>query len=275
MDDQSFGGPLTAANNALRRDDKMNQQNALEINTTIMRVFLWSGVVMVIALIVVQGLVMGFIPPPSPTLSAGEIAQIFHDRQGRILTGALLQIIFWTFYGTWNVPMIALIRKMERGMPLLTMASTVFAGGGWVIVVLIPMTWAVAAFRVGEVDPQLIQILNDWTWFLWLYTWPPFSVWMLIVAAAILQDRSSPTVLPRWFAYYNMWTAILIFPAGMIGFFKTGPFALDGLIAFWFSVIVFFGWMVTSTTVMFRALAVIERQQHVGVASQPLHIQHA
>jgi hypothetical protein len=38
----------------------MQQQQ--EMNTTVMRVFLWSGVVLVAALIVAQGLIMGFLP---------------------------------------------------------------------------------------------------------------------------------------------------------------------------------------------------------------------
>ena len=207
------------------------------------------------------------VPGPSPALGAEKIAQIFVDRRDAILIGALIQIIFWTFYGTWNIPMIMFIRRMERGMPGLTYAALVNAGGGWVIVVMIPMTWAVAAFRAGEVAPQIIMILNDWVWFLWLYTWPSFSVWMFIVAAAILLQRNSPPVLPRWFAFYNIWSAILIFPAGMIGFFKTGPFAMDGLISFWFAVVVFFGWMVVSTVVMFKGVSLLERQQRASALS--------
>lgn len=242
----------------------MSQQHQAYMNTSLMRIFLWSGVAMVAALVLAQGLVMGFVPGPSPALGAEKIAQIFTERRDHILIGALIQIIFWTFYGTWSVAMVMLIRRMERGMPALTYAALVNSGGAWVIVILIPMTWAATAFRAGEVSPDIIMVMNDWVWFLWLYTWPSFSVFMVIVAVAVFLDRSSPTVFPRWFAFYNLWSAILIFPAGMIGFFKTGPFAWDGLISFWFAVVVFFGWMVVSTMMMFRAVATIDRQQSEG-----------
>ena len=242
----------------------MNQNE--EMNTTVMRVFLWSGVVLVGALIFAQGYLMGFLPGISPALSAKETAQIFIDRRDSILLGCLLQCITWGFYGTWAIPIIAFIRKSERGMPLLTYASLVNVGGGWVFFILIPMTWAVIAFRAQTLDPTIIQIMNDWVWFDFLYTWPSFSVWMFIIAAAIFMDKAVPTIYPRWVAFFNVWCGILIFPAGMIGFFKSGPFAYDGFISFWFALVVFFGWMVGMTVVTFQAITAQDRLQR-GLSS--------
>ncbi|MET0986515.1 MAG: hypothetical protein ABW034_14030 [Steroidobacteraceae bacterium] len=235
----------------------MNQRS--EMNALVMRVFLWSGVVLVAALIIAQGWMMGFIPGPSPSLSPDEVAGIFIERRSSILAGALVQIICWSFYATWAIPIILFIRKMERGWPILTYASLVNVGGGWVFFILIPMTWAVIAFRAETLDPTLIQIMNDWVWFDWLYTWPSFSIWMFIIGGAVFLDRNTPRVYPRWIGYFNVWCGILIFPAGMIGFFKQGPFAYDGLISFWFAVCVFFGWMVTMTVMSFKAVTAEER----------------
>jgi len=235
----------------------MKQQ---EMNTTIMRAFVWSGVVVIVALIVAQGFIMGFIPPPSPALAAHDLAQIFIDRKSSILIGCLIQCICWTFYGTWAIPIIMFIRKTERSMPVLTYASLVNVGGGWVFFILIPMTWAVIAFRAETLDPVTVQIMNDWVWFDWLYTWPSFSVWMIIIAAAIFFDHNVPTLYPRWVAYFNVWCGVLIFPAGLIGFFKTGPFAYNGLISFWFDVCVFFGWMAGMTIMTFKVITAEDRR---------------
>lgn len=229
------------------------------MNTTILRVFLWSGVVLVAALIVAQGVMMGFIPGPSPELSAEELRAIFVERRGDILAGALVQIICWSFYATWAIPIIMFIRRMEKA-PILTYASLVNVGGGWVFFILIPMTWAVIAYRAETLPAFVIQIMNDWVWFDWLYTWPSFSIWMFIIAAAIFFDHNAPRVFPRWLAFFNLWTGFLIFPAGLIGFFKHGPFAYDGLISFWFAVFVFFGWMVVMTWATFKAVADEERR---------------
>lgn len=231
-----------------------------EMNTPVMRAFLWSGVVLVATLIFAQGWMMGFVPGPSPALSAHDLAQIFIDRKSSILIGCLIQCITWSFYATWAIPIIMFIRKMERSMPVLTFASLVNVGGGWVFFILIPMTWAVIAFRAETLDPATIQIMNDWVWFDWLYTWPSFSIWMFMIAAAIFYDHNVPTIYPRWVAFYNVWSGILIFPAGLIGFFKTGPFAYNGMIGFWFDVVVFFGWMVVMTVTTFKVIAAEDKR---------------
>lgn len=154
-----------------------------------------------------------------------------------------------------------LIRKMERGSPILTYASIANIGGGYMFFILIPMTWAVIAFRADTLDPSILQVMNDLVWFDWLFTWLPFALFMVIIGVAVLGDHNSPRIFPRWVALFNFWSALLIFPAGLIAFFKTGPFAYDGAISFWFAFAVFFGWMVVMTVVAFRAVAVEERRQ--------------
>ena len=131
------------------------------------------------------------------------------------------------------------------------------------------MTWAVIAYRAETLDPAIIQIMNDWVWFDWLYTWPPYSVWMFILSAAILLDRNSPTIYPRWVGYYNLWSGILIIPACTIGFFKFGPFAYDGVVSFWLASFVFFVWMVIMSVTTWRAIGAEER---LAAAVSPPHL---
>src|SRR3546814_9770037 len=116
---------------------------------------------------------MGFIPPPSPDLPADELQRIFIDNKTGIQIGTLIQCIFWSFWNTWAIAIAMFIRKMEKGAPILTYASIANIGGGYVFFILIPMTWAVIAFRCETLDPSIIQVMNDWVWFDWLFTWPP------------------------------------------------------------------------------------------------------
>jgi len=197
---------------------------------------------------------MHFIPPPSPALSAKELAQKFIDRRDEIRLGCLIQCIFWSFWATWGIGITIFIRKMERSYPILTYTSIALVGGGYVFFILIPMTWAVIAFRPETLDPSIIQIMNDWVWFDFLFTWPPFALWMVVIALAIFKDHNVPTLYPRWVAYLNVWCAILIFPAGLIAFFHKGLFAYDGVGAFWIPFAVFFGWMITMSVTTLQAI---------------------
>ena len=80
----------------------------------------------------------------------------------------------------------------------------------------------------------------------------------LALAAAIFWDMGAPPVLPRWVGYYNVWVAIGIVPGCMSVFFRTGPFAWNGLFPFWIPVCVFASLFI----VMFATLAsAINRQE--------------
>jgi hypothetical protein len=231
-----------------------------ELDSGLAKAAVWSGIALIVAMIIAQGFLMHFIPPPSPALSPEELAQKFIDRRDEIRLGCIIQCIFWSFWATWGIAITLFIRKMERSYPILTYTSIALVGGGYVFFILIPMTWAVIAFRPETLDPAVMQIMNDWVWFDFLFTWPPFALWMVVIALAIFKDHNIPTLYPRWVAYLNIWCAILIFPAGLIAFFHEGLFAYDGVGAFWIPFAVFFGWMITMSV---TTLQTINRQKSV------------
>ena len=223
-------------------------------DVAVAKLLAWSGIALVISLVITQGFLMGFIPPPSPALSAEELAQIFIDRKIGIRIGSLIQCICYSFWGTWAISIVVCMRRMERGIPVVTYASIANAGGAWVFFLLMPITWAMIAFRPESMDPKFIQIMNDYVWFIFILSWPPFAIFMVLIATAIFRDHNLPTIYPRWVAFFNLWCAVLITPAGLIEFVKTGPFAYDGAISFWFIYIVFFGWIMVMSFVTLNTL---------------------
>lgn len=239
------------------------------IHPGITRAFLWTGFPITGAVIVCQLLLMGFVPGLSPALSAKETAKYFIEHQQSIQLGALLQCVIWTLYNAWGIGITVFIRKMERGVPILTYASIANCGCSTFVFVVIPLIWAVAAFHADTLNPDIIQMLNDVNWFFWLYSWPVFSFWMVIIGVAVLIDHNTPRIFPRWVGFFNFWCALLIVPAGLIGFFKTGPFAWDGAISFWFAAIVFFLWIVVLSIVGLQAVG-REEQREAARSAAPL-----
>lgn len=232
-----------------------NVAQHLARDVVVAKALAYTGIALVISLIISQGFLMRFIPPPSPALAADELAQIFIDRKIPIRIGTLIQCICYSFWGTWAIAIVACIRRMERGIPIISYAAIANAGGAYVFFLLMPITWAMMAFRPEEMDPAFLQIMNDWVWFIFILSWPPFAIFMIFIAVAIFRDHNVPAVYPRWVAFFNLWTAVLISPAALIEFVKTGPFAYDGLISFWFIYIVFFGWIVVMSVVTVQALS--------------------
>lgn len=130
------------------------------IDSAVAKTFVYTGVALVVSLVVTQGWLMGFIPPPSPALAADELAKIFIERKVGIRIGTLIQCICYTFWSTWAISIAFYIRRMERGVPVLTYASIANIGGGYVFFLLMPITWAALAFRPEELDPHFLQVMN-------------------------------------------------------------------------------------------------------------------
>lgn len=233
----------------------------------LMRLAIWTGIALVAMTAIGFGGFLGYINPPSPSLSAADMLARVAANQTSMLIGCALCTFFWSFWVTWAAPLIIFIRRMERA-PLLTYASLANVGGNAAVITCIAVAWTVMAFRAD--NALIVQVFNDFGFFLFLYTWPPFAIWMWIIAIAILRDINPEPVFPRWVAFYNLWAGILMAPASLMGFFKAGPFAYNGLLAFWLVAIDFFLWMVVMSVVMFRAVAREERRmRESGAAHVP------
>jgi hypothetical protein len=154
---------------------------------------------------------------------------------------------------------------MER-KPLMTYASIGILGSTSAIITLIAVGWSIMAFRAD--NAQVVQAFNDFAFYMFLYTWPPFGLWMAIIAIAIFRDINPDPIYPRWVAYYNIMAALLMAPATLIGAFKTGPLAYNGFLSFWVFVIEFLIWMLVMITVTFKAYAKLERRAQATAAAQ-------
>jgi hypothetical protein len=126
--------------------------------------------------------------------------------------------------------------------------------------------WCAAAFRPYQLSPDVLQVLNDIAWFFFLI--PIFVAGQCFcVGAAVLSDSSASPVFPRWFGYLSLWAGASDLPGTLLVFFRTGPLAWNGLISFWFVIIVFTGWTVCMFVVMFKAISHEERELTASVAT--------
>ena len=73
--------------------------------------------------------------------------------------------------------------------------------GGSALTFMIFLVWSVASFRPDVYAPETIQMLNDLGWFLFLWIVPPFSLWAVAMGLAILQDKRTTPIYPRWTAF--------------------------------------------------------------------------
>lgn len=241
-------------------DDESVHQGWLadfRIDPTVMRILVWSGLALVAMTVIGFGWLMHMVPPPSPTMAKTAALEWVKGNQRSILIGAALCTFFWSFWVTWAAPVLLYVRRMER-VPVLTIAALANVGGGAAVITTIAVSWTVMAYRAE--DPAIVQAFLDLGFFLFLYTWPPFGILMVIIAVAIFRDCNARPAYPRWVGYYNLYAAIAMAPASFMGLFKTGPLAYNGMLAFWLVALDFFIWMVVMSVMTFKTITADERR---------------
>ena len=223
----------------------------------------WGGPLC--TLLALLGLVVigGFVPPQDPSDSAQEIANYYSENDTQILIGMVIAMAAFTLFVPFGIA-VALQTQRTEGRPVLTYIQIACIAIAALEGVMAAFIWGAAAFRPDDIDPEITRTLNDLGWFAFLFDVPPFTLWIGAIGVAILRDDSSPPVFPRWLGYFNLWVAFLILPAELMGFFKTGPFAFDGLLALYLPAGLFFVWILTTAWVL---VGVIKREPEPELAT--------
>jgi hypothetical protein len=238
----------------------------LPLNTTALRLCTWGGPAFVVLEFLAMVPLAGFIPPPAPSDSAELIASWYQQHTTAIQIGILVWVIGTAFNATFGSAIAVWTRRSEA-MPVLTYVQLVCVSFVLVDAFFTGMVWGVAAFRPDEVAADTTRMLNDLGWFLFLFTWPPFTLWLAAIGLGIILDKSEHPAFPRWVAYYSFWVGLLMVPAGLMIFVKRGPFGFNGLIAFWLPVAAFFPWVCVMTYMVLRAISAEEQRQALPAPS--------
>jgi hypothetical protein len=228
------------------------------VSERIQKALLWWGLVFT----VIYGLgwwrLFHMMPPPTARWSAEEIARFYRDNSSSIKLGAT--IAGWT--SGFMVPIAVVvanqISRQERGRPIL--APLALAGGALMTVPLAlpPIFWGTAAFTPSRA-PEITAIMHELA-MLTFVTTDQFYIfmWVAIGVIGLIPRAVHHSPFPRWFGYYTLWTA-LMFETGALAFlFRSGPFAWNGLLAFWLPVVTFFAWIAVTAVLLLKT---ISRQQ--------------
>lgn len=242
-----------------------------------------SGFVFVIALF--GGLLLtGFLPPPSPGLSAEDVAQTWGNHPNATRLG----LVIIMFGAALSAPLVAAISfQLKRiGRQADTLASTqLICGAAGVVAIYMPVMFMMAASYRPERDADLLVLVNDMSWIPFIINGPPAIFQCVAIGLAVLLDRRSRPLYPRWVGYYNMWTAFTFLPACLLLFFKSGPFAWNGLLSFWLAAVMFGSWFLVMSVVTIRAAGSPDTEPDVAgpaqvspvatAASVPAPLQHS
>jgi hypothetical protein len=243
------------------------QENQLET-----RCVQWGAHILFVTFFV--GWILGcrFIPSPTPSSSAEEIARRFADNRAGIQIGATLMLLSMAFWAVWGSVVASWTRRARGGGQTLAYAQIVCMTVSEVIGVLCTSFWAIASFRPGDIAPQITATLNDIAFMFFLIPWGPFSMWCLTVAVTVFRDRrmdDSVRDFPRWVGYMSLLTAFLFAPAALVLFFKHTGYGYDGLLGMWIPLLIFFIWVEAVTFALSGRLKA-ERRELLAASANDL-----
>lgn len=217
---------------------------------TVQKAAIWCGSLFLALYVAAFVGIAGFVPPPSPAMSADEVARLFDDHRLAIRVGMVLSLVASTFLFPFFAAISTHLARIE---PSKVLARVQFGGATLLIVYfqLCSMIWITATFREG-LGADAVRMLSDFGWLTFVMVFPAYVFQLTCIAIASFIDRSPDPVWPRWAGFLNLWIALSGAGGGLAVFFKTGPFAWDGVVGFYLPVAAFVGWLFVMTHLMLR-----------------------
>lgn len=221
-------------------------------NTRTQMLCLWCGPLAIALWMIGFVFASGFIVPPPPGGSAAEIAGLYNAN----LTGIRVGLFLTMIGASLTAPMVAAIstqmHRIEGRYSPLSYTQLGLGMGGILLFIIPVMNMQTAAFRPDR-DPNLLLLASDLGWIPFVGVWNMAALQNIAIGLCAFQDKQGE-VFPRWFAYFNFWTALLYCPGSLLYFFKDGPFAWNGLFSWWLVVTVFCLWFFVTFFVVRKAI---------------------
>jgi hypothetical protein len=229
----------------------------------------WCGPAFVVLLFGGWGIMGGLVPLIPPAQTPAYVASAYGTYATLHRIGLILGMIGVFLTIPYFLVISLQMRRTERRTPVLSILQ--FASGIIVTVVLmIPMLLFIGASFRPERPAELTMLVNDLSYVMLILPWPPILGQLGALAIAVLRDRGPQPVFPRWSAYYNIWVGVLLLPASLIIFFKTGPFAWTGIVGFWIPAAVFGTWYLIMTKLILAAIQQeAEAERAMATAAAP------
>lgn len=222
---------------------------------------IWSGPLAAVFFFIGIFPLAGLLPPLSPNMPAQELITFYADHQFRFLLGMLCMLWGAALLLPFGSTLASQLQRIDG--PNSVLAKTVVATFTLIAVEITLPAWVFAtiAFRPSW-GAETTQAFSDLGWL--IFTWPNPVIIVLVawIGIGILTDRNERPVFPRWVGYANLAAAMLFTPSCFLVFFKTGPIAWNGVMAFWFPAVDYGMFLMLMAWATYRAITTDARDQN-------------
>jgi hypothetical protein len=205
----------------------------------------WCGIAYIVLLLVGWWVIGGYFPLHSPSASAEEIANFYrHDVVG-IRLGMV--IVMWgaAVFIPFTATMADYVARAEGRNGPLTRTMTMAGYANAMLTFYPPLWWIATTWRATERSADTTRMLNDIAWLQFIGGLALVMPMFVVMTVVVFNDRSANPVFPRWVGYQSIMTFVLFLPDQLLFFFKSGPFAWNGVLGFWVPLTVFCSWFIS------------------------------
>jgi len=195
-------------------------------------VALWIAAASALILLIAYIAFPGFWPPMSPQLTADQVASFYRSHTAWIR----FSMVTFNLCGIMLLPLFCVVVVQMKRMATQSQAfaycylSAVVSGA--TLFALADIFFATAAFRPAR-DPDLVMLLNDLGWMVFIGPAGMIVAQNLMLALAVYHDNGPHPVFPRWVGHLSLLTMFAIIPSACSVMITSGPLAWDGAISFW------------------------------------------
>ena len=175
-------------------------------------------------------------PPPAPSLDPSGIVQWFDDRHYGLIYGYAIVFIVGGATAIMNATLAYTMRRMSVSRAFAYSYLVIYALSTLPGMLIMGVVCTVGAMRPDR-DPEIMVWLYDFAFLSFEGTMGVFLIGSLVWMAAVLLDENR--VFPKWFGYLNLCNALTEVVVAPAWIFRAGPFAWDGVIAWWINMGVF------------------------------------
>lgn len=219
---------------------------------------IWCGPAFVLLFLLGFWVIGGFVPPPSPAWDAERMAGFILGSANRVRIGMIICAFAAILIVPWAAAIGVQLNRIEGRWAVWGPSQLIGAGMSTLVFEYILFFWVAATFRADR-PAVIIQTIIDMGWIPFTGLAGTAILQAVAIGIAILSDGGAAPILPRWAGYTNLWCAVLFCGGAVNVFFKRGPLAWNGLIAWYIVLVVFCVWFVVNTYVVLRALSVADR----------------
>ncbi len=188
-------------------------------------------------------------PPRAPGNTEAGVIEFMQSPNLLLATTILILVVGLSAVG--NAVYLSQMKRMTVS-PVLRYAFIVGAATGAIVGCLFPMfCFGLGAFRSGY-SPEVLQLLYDFGYMSFIGCLGCFFLNWSCLGLSILLDENN--TLPRWLGYYTIWQSVTEIFASTLWVSHSGPFAWNGLLAFWFNMVLYVPWQFIVYLCIYRAI---------------------